>query len=148
MKYLLRALKTYRLQSVLAPLLKMAEATFDLLVPMVVAAIVNRGINAGDTGYVWRMGGLLLLMALVGLGFAVSAQYFAARAAIGSASSLRAARGSACSPSRSGRRFSASLKSRFSARRRMPPKSSRLVTAGISGVSSGTAGGVSSPSTI
>ena len=90
MKYLLRALKTYRLQSVLAPLLKMAEATFDLLVPMVVAAIVNRGIHAGDTGYVWRMGGLLLLMALVGLGFAVSAQYFAARAAIGSASSLRA----------------------------------------------------------
>ncbi|MBR5345297.1 MAG: ABC transporter ATP-binding protein [Clostridia bacterium] len=90
MKYLLRALKAYRLQSFLAPLLKMAEATFDLLVPMVVAAIVNRGINTGDTSYVWRMGGLLLLMALVGLGFAVTAQYFAARAAIGSASSLRA----------------------------------------------------------
>ena len=92
MKYLLRALKLYRVQSVLAPLFKMAEATFDLLVPMVVAAIVNQGINRGDgdPGYVWRMGGLLLLMALVGLGFAVSAQYFAARAAIGSASGLRA----------------------------------------------------------
>ena len=83
MKYLLRALRAYRTQSVLAPLFKMAEATFDLLVPIVVAAIVDRGINGGEPDTVWRMGGLLLLMALAGLAFAVSAQYFAARAATG-----------------------------------------------------------------
>ena len=89
MKHLLRSLRAYRLQSFLAPLFKMLEATFDLLVPVVVARMIDVGIAGGDTGYVLRMGGLLLAMAVVGMGFAVAAQYFAAQAAIGSAADLR-----------------------------------------------------------
>ncbi len=89
MKHLLRSLKAYRAQAVLAPLFKMLEATFDLLVPVVVAKIVNHLGAKGDPGYVWQMGGLLLLMAAVGLGLSVTAQYFAARAAIGTAADLR-----------------------------------------------------------
>ncbi len=89
MKYLLESLKKYRRQSILAPLFKMLEALFDLLVPMVVARIVNEGIGLMDQGAVLRYGALLLGLALVGLAFSVTAQYFAAQAAIGSAASLR-----------------------------------------------------------
>ncbi len=90
MKHLLRSLRQYRVQAVLAPLFKMLEAAFDLLVPLVVAQIIDHvGSGSGDTGYLWKMGGLLLLMAAVGLTLSVTAQYFAARAAIGSASDLR-----------------------------------------------------------
>ncbi len=90
MKYLKQALRTYRKEAILAPLFKMLEASFDLLVPAVVALIVNRGIAGGDQGYILRMALVLLGMALVGLACAVTAQYFAARAAIGSATTLRA----------------------------------------------------------
>ena len=89
MKYLLESRKKYRRQSILAPLFKMLEALFDLLVPMVVARIVNDGIGQKDQGAVLRLGGVLLLLALAGLAFSVTAQYFAAQAAIGSAASLR-----------------------------------------------------------
>ena len=82
-------LKDYKRESVLAPLFKMLEATFDLLVPMVVADIIKVGIAGGDTTYIWTRCGLLVLMALIGLLCSFTAQYFAARAAIGTSTGLR-----------------------------------------------------------
>ena len=89
MKYLLPYMKKYGKESILAPLFKMLEAMFDLLVPLVVANIINTGIAARDTGYILGQCGLLILMALVGLACSFTAQYFAARAAIGTATGLR-----------------------------------------------------------
>ena len=89
MKYLRQALKGYGREVVLAPLFKMLEAGFDLLVPVVVAHIVNEGIGGGDRGMVLRLCAVLLGMALVGLTCAVTAQYFSAKAAVGCASRLR-----------------------------------------------------------
>lgn len=89
MKYLKVYLKNYTAASILAPLFKMLEATFDLLVPLVVARIVNVGIANGDTGYILGCCGILILMALVGLACSFTAQYFAAKAAIGSTTGLR-----------------------------------------------------------
>ena len=87
MKHLYPYLRRFRKESILAPLFKMLEATFDLLVPMVVADIIKVGIAGGDTTYIWTRCGLLVLMALIGL--LCSAQYFAARAAIGTSTGLR-----------------------------------------------------------
>lgn len=84
-------LKGYGRQSVLAPAFKLLEALFDLFVPLVVAQMINRGIVQGDSGYVLRCCGLLVLLALVGLAASVTAQWFAAQAAIGYASALRRA---------------------------------------------------------
>ncbi len=89
MKYLLPYMKKYRRESILAPLFKMLEAMFDLLVPLVVANIINTGIAARDTAYILGQCGLLILMALIGLGCSFTAQYFAARAATGTATGLR-----------------------------------------------------------
>ena len=89
MKYLNVYLKNYRTDSILAPLFKMLEATFDLLVPIVVARIINVGIATRDTGYILRCCGVLILMALIGLACSFTAQYFAAKAAIGSTTGLR-----------------------------------------------------------
>ena len=89
MKYLKVYLKNYTAASILAPLFKMLEATFDLLVPLVVARIINVGIANGDTGYILGCCGILILMALVGLACSFTAQYFAAKAAIGSTTGLR-----------------------------------------------------------
>lgn len=89
MKYVLRHLKDYKKESVLAPLFKMLEALFDLFVPLVTAQIINVGIAGGDTGYILRGVGLLVGLALVGLACSVVAQYFAARAAVGCATGLR-----------------------------------------------------------
>ncbi len=89
MKYLRQALKGYGREVVLAPLFKMLEAGFDLLVPVVVAHIVNEGIGGGDRPLVLRMCAVLLGMAVVGLTCAVTAQYFSAKAAVGCASRLR-----------------------------------------------------------
>ena len=86
---MLKYLKKYRLQCVCAPLFKMLEAMFDLLVPLVVASIIDAGIVAGDAGHVWRMAGVLIALGLVGLAAAVTAQYFAARAATGFAADVR-----------------------------------------------------------
>lgn len=89
MKYLLPYMKKFTKESILAPLFKMLEAMFDLLVPLVVANIINTGIAARDTTYILGQCGLLILMALVGLGCSFTAQYFAAKAAIGTSTGLR-----------------------------------------------------------
>ena len=89
MKHLYPYLRRFRKESILAPLFKMLEATFDLLVPMVVADIIKVGITNGDTTYIWTRCSLLVLMALIGLLCSFTAQYFAARAAIGTSTGLR-----------------------------------------------------------
>ena len=86
---MLQYLRKYRKECILAPLFKMLEALFDLLVPLVVASIIDRGIGGGSAGHVWRMCGLLIALGLVGLGMAVVAQYFAAKAATGFAADVR-----------------------------------------------------------
>ena len=82
-------LKNYKKESVLGPLFKLLEASFELFVPLVVAQIVDTGISKADYGYIWRMGGVLFLLAAIGLVCSVTAQYFAAKAATGFATSLR-----------------------------------------------------------
>lgn len=89
MRKLLVYLKDYKKESVLGPLFKLLEASFELFVPLVIARIVDTGISAGDYGYVWQMGGVLFLLAAIGLVCSVTAQYFAAKAATGFATSLR-----------------------------------------------------------
>lgn len=89
MKKLLRFLTGYGKETVLAPLFKMLEAAFELLVPFVVAAIIDEGIPAGDTGYVVRMSLILVGLAVVGCVSSITAQYFAARAATGFAARVR-----------------------------------------------------------
>lgn len=89
MKLIWHYLQKYKKECVIAPLFKLLEACFDLCVPLVVAAIVDVGIVSGDTAYVWRMFGLLVLLAAVGLSCTLVAQFFAARAAVGSAAKLR-----------------------------------------------------------
>lgn len=89
MKRLLVYLKDYKKESVLGPLFKLLEASFELFVPLVIARIVDTGISGKDYGYVWRMGGILLLLAVIGLTCSVTAQYFAAKAATGFATNLR-----------------------------------------------------------
>ena len=89
MKAMLRYLDGYRRETVIAPLFKMLEALFDLFVPLVMADIIDHGIAAGDTRYILLRCGLLVLLGSVGLLCSVTAQYFAAKAAVGYASSLR-----------------------------------------------------------
>ncbi len=91
MKRVLSYLRYYRLESALGPLFKLLEAALELLVPFVVAAIVDTGIPSGDAGRVARMGLLLVALGLVGLLSSVTAQYFAAKAAVGLAAKLRRA---------------------------------------------------------
>lgn len=86
---LLKYLKKYRLESILAPLLKMTEATFDLLVPLVMAQIIDVGIHNRDTGQILKMGGVLVLLGLLGLAFSLTAQYFSAKAAVGFGTAVR-----------------------------------------------------------
>lgn len=89
MKQLLKYLRNYKKESLLAPLFKMLEAAFDLMVPLVVASIIDTGIALNDTSYVLKMGGVLLLLAFVGLAFSITAQFFAAKAAAGFGTELR-----------------------------------------------------------
>ena len=89
MRRLLRYLKGYEKQTVLAPLFKMLEACFELLVPLVVAALVDEGIARADVPFIWSQFGLLVLLAAVGLASSVTAQYFAARTALGYGTALR-----------------------------------------------------------
>ena len=91
MKRLLIFLKDYKKESFLAPSFKMLEAIFELLVPIAVSMIINNGINANDSGVVWRACGFMLLLGVVGLISAVCAQFFAARAAVGFSTGLRSA---------------------------------------------------------
>lgn len=89
MRYLLRHLKQYKKQSILAPLFKMLEALFDLFVPLVVANIINVGIGNGDNIYILKQCGILVLLALIGITCSFTAQYFAAVASVGCATGLR-----------------------------------------------------------
>ena len=89
LKYLLSFFKKYKLQAILAPLFKMLEATFDLLVPLVVADIINVGIANNDTSYILVRFGILIAMAIFGLACSFTAQYFSATAASGTSAGLR-----------------------------------------------------------
>lgn len=89
MKSLMRYLKNYRRECVLAPLFKMLEASFELLVPLVMAAIIDRGIGMGDRPFILRMALVLAALAAVGLVSSITAQYFSARAATGFATGVR-----------------------------------------------------------
>ncbi|MGN0372508.1 MAG: ABC transporter ATP-binding protein [Enterocloster sp.] len=89
MKRLLGYMKNYKKESILGPLFKMLEASFELFVPLVVASMVDVGIRNGDGNYVLKMGGLLVLLGIIGLICSLTAQYFAAKAATGAATALR-----------------------------------------------------------
>ncbi|MCI7738595.1 MAG: ABC transporter ATP-binding protein/permease [Lachnospiraceae bacterium] len=89
MKYLLKHLRQYKKQSILAPLFKMLEALFDLFVPLVVANIINVGIGNRDNSYILKQCGILVLLALIGITCSFTAQYFAAVASVGCATGLR-----------------------------------------------------------
>lgn len=89
MKQLLIYMKDYKKESVLGPLFKLLEASFELFIPLVVASMIDKGIPAGDKGYIWRMCLVMAALGLIGLVCAVTAQYFAARAAVGFATRLR-----------------------------------------------------------
>lgn len=90
MKFLGKYLKDYKKESIFAPLFKMLEAIFELLVPLVMASVIDVGIANRDRDYVIHMCLLLILFAILGLAFAITAQYFAAKAAIYTASKMRA----------------------------------------------------------
>ncbi len=89
MKHLIPYFKKYKLQSILAPLFKMLEACFDLAVPLIVASMIDNGIANDDRGFIVSRFFLLILMALLGLLSSFTAQFFAAKAAIGTATGLR-----------------------------------------------------------
>lgn len=89
MKQILKYLKEYKKECICAPLFKLLEASFELIVPLVMAAIIDNGISASDKPYIWKMGGVLVLLAAVGLISSVTAQYFAAKAAVGFSTKLR-----------------------------------------------------------
>lgn len=89
MKKLLVFLKDYKKETVLAPLFKMLEAGFELFVPLVMAAVIDRGIAQADIPYVLKMGGVLILLGLIGLACSITAQYFAAKAAVGFSTKMK-----------------------------------------------------------
>ena len=89
MKKLLVYIRDFRLECVLAPLFKLLEASFELIVPLIMAAIIDRGIPSGDTGFIVRMCLWLVVLGGVGLLSSVTAQYFSAKAAIGFSAKLR-----------------------------------------------------------
>ena len=89
MKKLLKYMKGYAKQCVLGPLFKLLEATFELFIPLVVADIVDKGIGSGDNSYILKMCGVMILLGIVGLISAVTAQYFSAVAAVGFSARLR-----------------------------------------------------------
>lgn len=89
MKKLLVYLRDYKKECIFAPLFKLLEASFELIVPLVMAAIIDHGIAVSDRPYIFKMGGVLVLLALIGLTCSITAQYFAAKAAVGVATKLR-----------------------------------------------------------
>lgn len=91
MRKLLCYLKQERKEAILAPLFKLLEALLELFVPLVMAKIIDDGIAAKDTGMVLQYGGLLVLLAAIGLAFSITAQYYAAKAAVGMGAGLRSA---------------------------------------------------------
>lgn len=91
MKRLWSYMKHYKKESILGPLFKLLEASFELLVPLVVANIIDTGIASRDGSYVLKMGGVLILLGFVGLASSITAQYFAAKAAVGTSTAMRKA---------------------------------------------------------
>lgn len=89
MKNTLRFLKDYKKESIIAPLFKMLEASFELFVPLVIANIIDIGIPEENSGYIGRMGLLLILLGIIGLVCSLTAQYYAAKAAVGFGTALR-----------------------------------------------------------
>ena len=81
----------YKKEAILAPLFKMLEASFELFVPLVMAAIIDQGISNRDIPYIWKMGGVLVLLGVVGLTCSLTAQYFSAKAATGFAAGVKSA---------------------------------------------------------
>lgn len=91
MKKLLIYLKAYKKESILAPLFKMLEASFELFVPLVVASMIDRGIGGGNQTYIIQRGLVLVLLGAIGLACSVTAQYFSAKAAVGFAADIKSA---------------------------------------------------------
>ena len=89
MKSLLKFLKDYKKETILAPLFKLLEASFELLVPLVMAQIIDVGIAGGNGGYVWKMCLLMVALGVIGMVCAFTAQFFSAKAAVGFATKLR-----------------------------------------------------------
>ena len=89
MSFVISYVKKYKNRAILAPLFKMLEAIFELLVPLVMAQIINKGIAGSDTHYIIRMSGVLIFLAVVGLMFSLTAQYFSAFVAVYSAAEIR-----------------------------------------------------------
>lgn len=89
MKNLLQYFKDYRLESVMGPLFKLLEASFELFVPLVMAQVIDVGIKNRDMGYILGRGGILVLLGVVGLACSLTAQYFSAKAAVGIGTRLR-----------------------------------------------------------
>ena len=91
MKRLINHMRHYLKESILGPLFKLFEATLELIVPLIIAAIIDNGINKSDVPYVIRMCLLLVLLGAVGLAFSVTAQYFAAKASVGFVTKVKGA---------------------------------------------------------
>ena len=89
MKKILKYMRGFGKECALGPLFKLLEATFELFIPLVVASIVDEGILSGDNGYIVKMCGVMIALGIIGLICAVTAQYFAARAAVGFSGRLR-----------------------------------------------------------
>ena len=89
MKKLLKYLKDYKIESIMGPLFKLLEACFELLVPLVMAKVIDVGIKSFDIPFIFKMGGLLVLLGIIGLVCSITAQYFAAKAAAGFGTALR-----------------------------------------------------------
>lgn len=89
MKTIIQYLKEYKKESILSPLFKMLEAFFDLLVPLVIARLINQGILLKNWSSIWKYILLLLILALIGMSCSFVAQYFAAKASVGVSSKLR-----------------------------------------------------------
>ncbi|MBO5754655.1 MAG: ABC transporter ATP-binding protein, partial [Clostridia bacterium] len=91
MKYILKYMKPFTRDCVMAPFMKALEVVFELCVPLIVADIIDVGVAGGDSGYIWGRTGVLLLLGVLGLITAVVAQYFSARAACGFARDVKSA---------------------------------------------------------
>ena len=91
MKKLLKYLKNYKKELVFGPFFKLLEAIFELIVPMVMAKIIDKGIGSNDSGYIFRMSLLIVILGICGLGFALTCQYLAAKCAYGFGTELRGA---------------------------------------------------------
>lgn len=89
MKRLLPFLSGYKKESVIGPLFKLLEATFELIVPLIMAQIIDVGIKQQDIPYIWKMGAILVVFGILGLSCSLLAQYFAAKAAVGFGTGLR-----------------------------------------------------------